>query len=326
MGQARPCRPGRGRSPAGRPCPGRSGRPPASGSAGCAGFSLSRGPTTWVLSASRRKRRAVQHPGPVAGEVGAVLGGWSRAARRSSAGLRHARVRGRPRRSGRGWIVVTLSPGTVCQYAQARSGRSFAGIDAAGVAGYYIGGHAPRPSVQSARRDPAGGHPGGPGGDRRAAVPAARLRHRQRGCARRPPARRRAEGRRPALQRPPGPAVGGLRRLVRPARARSAGRSRPRRSAISATRTPSWRWPPASAPMPSSCPRARPAAARPRSTTSAATGSSRRCATATGPGRRRRPPPGWRLIKGGAAGGGGSVSLAAAGDHRRHRAAGDRRR
>ena len=67
----------------GRPSPGRSARPRASGSAGCAGSRRSRRCAPGSCVASRRNAGRVQHPGPVAFERGTPVPAVLRGARRT---------------------------------------------------------------------------------------------------------------------------------------------------------------------------------------------------------------------------------------------------
>ncbi len=149
------------------------------------GFSLSRGPTTWVLSASRRSA-AQCSTRALSGRTRCDAQHWSRAAPPPWV-ARSPPVRGRPRHIGpadssspRHSLPATFDP------------------------------HAHRSSCSACSPSSWRPQPGGTGRHRRAAVPVARLRHRQRGRALRQADLRCAKGRRSALRRPARPAVGRL--------------------------------------------------------------------------------------------------------------------
>ena len=264
------------------------------------GFSLSRGPDHLGLVGKTAKRRAVQHAGAVAGEVGAVLSTSFRAARRSSAPPPPP-AHGRPRRSGP---------------AESSSPRHSlpATFDA----------HAPRSSVQPARR-----HPDGRGflvAPAATAEPPFRLPDYVTDNAGALNDKQLSDVQKAVDQlysdrhvrlwvvfvdsfAPQG------RGLLGPGRQPDQRLQQRRRHPCGGHRK--------TGRMPSWCHRRRPAAARPRSTTSAATGSNPPCEAATGRVRRSRrpagsPSAGAALAAAAAAG----ISWVPAVDHRRDPAAG----
>ena len=192
-------RPGPDRSPAGWPSPADLGDPRANGSVGCGG-SARAAPPPGSCRRAGAARRAVQHPGAVTREIGAVLGGGSGSVA-AFGRFGHPLVPGRPRHS---WPVDSSSRGTVCQQRPSVFARNLTGHVPAAL--HLTLARASHVCSRPARH-PGGRHLLAPSV---AAEPSFRLplttSPTTQACST-TAAERRAEGRRQALQRPPRAAV-----------------------------------------------------------------------------------------------------------------------